>query len=209
MTTYVLPASSVTTDGTTLQGNGTAGSPIAVKNAGITATQIATGAVDGTTLTGGGGTALGIKASGVTATQIASGAVTATGLATSAFDGKTLTGGGGTAASLNSTTGTEVELTTLTATTIATYTPASAGPFLLTVYFRVVTAATNVTLTATWTDVTGAQTYTWLSASSQAIGSYNLLPLKIASTATVITISATAGTASQVYVTGTILPIAA
>ena len=103
---------------------------------------------------------------------------------------------------------TELEITALTATTVATFTPTVAGNFNINAYFRVITAATTVTLTATWTDVTGAQTYTWVSAVSEPVGSYVLLPVYINSTASsAITVTITAGTINQVYASASIISI--
>ena len=102
----------------------------------------------------------------------------------------------------------DTELTTTTATTIATFTPTTQGNFILSVYYRVVTAATTLTLSAAWDDGTGAQTYTWVNSTSQAVGSYTLTQLYInATTSAAISISATAGTANQVYASGTIISI--
>jgi len=76
----------------------------------VTAAKIASGAVDGVTITGGNGTALFIPNNGITSSLIASGAVgssqltsqavTAAKIATSAVDGTTLTGGNGTSLSI-------------------------------------------------------------------------------------------------------------
>ncbi|MEM3859848.1 MAG: hypothetical protein QW478_10665 [Candidatus Micrarchaeaceae archaeon] len=101
----------------------------------------------------------------------------------------------------------ELELTSTSATTVATYTPSASGNFVLFVYARVVTAATTLTLTASWTDAAGAQTYTWLNAVSEPVGSYTFLPLFINSTASAITITATAGTANQVYCSANIVSL--
>ncbi|MEM3264664.1 MAG: hypothetical protein QXH07_01790 [Thermoplasmata archaeon] len=102
----------------------------------------------------------------------------------------------------------EVELTSTTATTIATFTPSAAGNFMIMVYARVVTAATTLTLTASWTDATGAQSYSWISSQSEPVGSYVFLPLFINSAASAaITVTATAGTANQVYVSANIISL--
>ena len=98
------------------------------------------------------------------------------------------------------------KLTATTATTIATFTPSSAGNYVLYAYFTVITATTTVTLEATWTDTSGSQSYTWVNAGSEAVGSYTLMPLYINSVASdAITITATAGTADQVYVSANIV----
>ena len=99
----------------------------------------------------------------------------------------------------------DFELTTTAATTVATFTPFAQGNFMVTAYFRVITAATTVTLTATWSDSSGAQTYTWVNAVSEPVGSYTQLPIYVNATASAITITATAGTANQVYVSANIV----
>jgi hypothetical protein len=100
----------------------------------------------------------------------------------------------------------ETELTTTTATTIVTFTPTAVGLFLLKVVVRVVTAATTLTLTASWYDAAGtAQTYTWENAASLPVGIRLELPVILAAgTGGAITVSATAGTANQVYVSAAI-----
>ncbi len=98
----------------------------------------------------------------------------------------------------------DLELTTTSQTTIATYTPSTQGNYTLKVYARVITAATTLTLTANWTDASGVQSYSWVNAASEAVGSYTFLPIYINSLADAITISATAGTANQVYVSASI-----
>jgi hypothetical protein len=101
---------------------------------------------------------------------------------------------------------TEYELPDVASHNIATYTPSAAGNLMLMVYYRVTVGATNVTLTATWTDQAGAQSYSWMSAVSNATGSYSVLPLFINSAASQpVTIAATAGTANQVYTTASIM----
>ena len=99
------------------------------------------------------------------------------------------------------------ELTTTSATSILSYTPSSQGNYMVMIYYSVITAATDLTLTLTWTDSTGSQSYTWVNDTSQAVGSYNVLPVFINSIASEITVTATAGTANQVYVSGSIIQI--
>ncbi len=103
---------------------------------------------------------------------------------------------------------TNTEITATTATTVLTYTPTATGQFAIKLGFSVITAETTVTITATWTDPASAavQTYTWLSAFSAPVGTYELLPLDAiaASTASAVAVTVTAGTASQVWVTGRI-----
>jgi len=102
---------------------------------------------------------------------------------------------------------TETEITATTTTTVLTYTPSATGQYNVQVSFRVVTATTTLTITASWYDAAGtAQTYTWLNAVPVAVGDYVLLPLDgfAAGSGGAITVSVTAGTANQVYVTGRI-----
>jgi hypothetical protein len=91
-------------------------------------------------------------------------------------------------------------------TAVLTYTPGAARNCLLAVYFRVITATTNVTITVTWTDVTGAQSLTLINNVAEVVGSYAMNSFIIDSTAAAITITMTAGTVSQVLASATILP---
>ncbi len=97
-----------------------------------------------------------------------------------------------------------LELTSTSATTVVTYTPSAAGNVTIGCYFRVVTATTTVTLTVTWTDETGAQSLTLVNGVSEVVGSYALTSLMIHTTAAAITVTMTAGTASQVYASASI-----
>jgi hypothetical protein len=100
----------------------------------------------------------------------------------------------------------ETGLTTTTATTIVTFTPTATGLFLVKAVVRVITAATTLTLTLTWDDAAGtAQTYTWENATSVPIGVRLELPVIIAAgSAAAISVSATAGTANQAYISAAI-----
>jgi len=96
------------------------------------------------------------------------------------------------------------ELTTTSATTIWSFTPPADGLYTAKVYLRVVTATTTVTVTLTYDDSGGAQTYTpaALDGASLAVGSYSMVDYSFEATASAaITLTVTAGTASQVYVT--------
>jgi hypothetical protein len=104
-------------------------------------------------------------------------------------------GGGGTCI-----TTTDLPLTTTGATSVAVYTPTAQANFLVLAYYRVVTRSTQINITVTWTDATGAQSVT-LVQDTNVVGSYSALPLSIDATAGgPITVTATAGTANQVYV---------
>ena len=96
----------------------------------------------------------------------------------------------------------ETELTTTSATTIVTYTPAIQGNYSVRVYYRVVTASTAITITVSYADAGGAQTDTLVNA-TQAVGSYWAETYCDAVSGTALTVSATAGTADQVYVSAT------
>jgi len=96
-------------------------------------------------------------------------------------------------------------LTVTSATSVLSYTPTIQGNFNIGIYFRVITGTTNVTVVVTYTDDTGAQTNTLLSAQSCVIGSYSTLPLFInAKTTGAITIAVTASIANRVYVSASI-----
>lgn len=103
----------------------------------------------------------------------------------------------------------EVLLTTTATTAVRSLTPTTNGEFLVAVSFRIITAATNVTITITWTDASGAvQTDTRLSNQSVGVGPHDV-PIKYidATTAGPITVNVTAGTANQVYATASILGV--
>lgn len=97
-------------------------------------------------------------------------------------------------------------LSTTSATAVLTYTPAASGVFWVGIYYRVVAATTVVTIAITYTDTAGAQTMTLVSAASTAVGSYALPPVLIEGVASdPIAVNFTAGTASQVYASASIL----
>lgn len=98
-------------------------------------------------------------------------------------------------------------LTTTGSTSIATHTPSVQGNFVAYIYYRVITSTTDVTVTVTYTDGTGAQTNTVLSAQSSPVGSYSCIPVFINATTSAISVNATAGTANQVYVSASIVGI--
>lgn len=102
----------------------------------------------------------------------------------------------------------EMQLTTTSATTVTSFTAPVAGGYLVLVYFRVSTAATNVNITVNYQDATGAQTYTAVANASYAVDSYTGVPIYIRSAqGGVMSVTATAGTANNVYVSATILGI--
>jgi hypothetical protein len=101
----------------------------------------------------------------------------------------------------------ETEITSTSATNVLTYTPTAQGNFEIETYLRVVTASTNVTITATYTDGGGAQTVTLYSGSA-LVGSYMTPSYFFNSVANqAITLTITAGTANQVYVSSSIVGV--
>jgi hypothetical protein len=99
-------------------------------------------------------------------------------------------------------------ITSTSATTVASLTPIIQGNFEVKVYYRVVTAATNLNITLTYTDGSGTQqTYNFVNGGLQPVGPQSCVPVLINATPTSpIVVSATAGTANQVYVSCTIRP---
>lgn len=97
------------------------------------------------------------------------------------------------------------QLTTTSATDVISFTPGSQGNFIVYVSWRVITATTNLGINVTWTDGTGAQTQTVLSAATpQATGTYPAVPVYINAKSTgAVKVTATAGTANQVFVSAT------
>ncbi len=100
-------------------------------------------------------------------------------------------------------TASETLITGTTAQTIATYTPTAQGNFETRCSFRVITGATNVTVTVTYTSATGTQTLTALNAQPCAVGDYILDPFTFNSVSgSAISIQITASVANQVYASG-------
>jgi hypothetical protein len=97
----------------------------------------------------------------------------------------------------------EQQITVTSQTTVLSYTPVAQGNFTIKVYLRVVTAATSVTITVTYTDATGSQTMTLVNA-SVPVGSYDVTAFINATTGSAIAVNVTAGTSSQVYVSAVI-----
>jgi hypothetical protein len=97
---------------------------------------------------------------------------------------------------------TEFALSTTSATNVINITSPQQSNWMVSCYYRVVGGTSNVTIVATWADTTGAQTLTLVNVSNQAIGSYSLPPafINVASSATNLKITATAGTANRVFV---------
>lgn len=94
----------------------------------------------------------------------------------------------------------ETQITGTSAQTLATYTPTASGNFEARASFRVVTGATNVTITVGYTSAGGAQTYTALNAQACAVGEYSIVPFAFNAVAgSAITIKITASVANQVY----------
>ncbi len=103
------------------------------------------------------------------------------------------------------------ELTTTAATQIFTFTPTTSGIYRVISYLRVITAATNITLTIAYADSGGAQSYTpaALNATSISVGSHSVIDYTFEAVAgTAITLTVTAGTANQVFVSGVLEEVA-
>jgi hypothetical protein len=102
----------------------------------------------------------------------------------------------------------DMKLTTTSSTTVASFTPTVQSNYEIKVYYRVVNATTNLTITVTYTDGSGTQqSYSIVNGGSQAVGPYSCVPVLInATSASPITVTATAGTANNVYVSCTIKP---
>lgn len=97
----------------------------------------------------------------------------------------------------------ETEITGTTVQTVLTYTPRANHNFELNLSFSVITASTNVTITVTYTDARGTQTYPWLPITLVPVGPYALIPFSFnAVTSGAITVTVTAGTINQVFVSG-------
>jgi hypothetical protein len=94
-------------------------------------------------------------------------------------------------------------ITVTSQTTVLSYTPVAQGNFTIKVYLRVVTAATSVAITVTYTDATGSQTMPLVNA-SVPVGSYDVTAFTNATTGSPIAVNVTAGTSSQVYVSAII-----
>jgi hypothetical protein len=99
----------------------------------------------------------------------------------------------------------ETKITSTSATNILAYTPSTQGNFEIKAYLRVVTAPTTVTVTATYTDASGAQTVALVPTQKVLIGS-GMIPMYFLNSVAnqPITLTITAGTANQVYVSSTI-----
>jgi len=100
-----------------------------------------------------------------------------------------------------------IEIST-TGTTVLSYTPTAQGNFMFLGYVTVDVVNTDLTLTASWSDSSGAQSYSWLSNTAAGVLNYILSPLMInATTASPITFSATGQYAEQVYASVLLLQI--
>jgi hypothetical protein len=95
-------------------------------------------------------------------------------------------------------------LATTGPTNVCTLTPTALGNYTVGVYLRVVTDITNITVTVTYTDSGGAQANVILNVQPTPTGGYSCPQLFIESAASAITVTVTAGTANQVYVSASI-----
>jgi hypothetical protein len=101
----------------------------------------------------------------------------------------------------------ETLLSTTNATNVLTFTPTVQDNFNIGCYVRVVTATTNVVVTATWTDASGIQSSNIFNG-YLAVGSYYDISTFFNSVANQpITLTVTAGTANQAYVSASIVGV--
>jgi photosystem II stability/assembly factor-like uncharacterized protein len=114
-------------------------------------------------------------------------------------------GPGSTGAPYDYTTG-EVLVTGTGETYIVSYTPNAQWNFMIVVYYRVITATTNVVITAEWEDGSGSQSFEMENANSP-VGSYPLAPLYVNATTSPVAVKITAGTGNQVYISASIVAL--
>jgi len=98
----------------------------------------------------------------------------------------------------------EVVLSTLVATAIVSPNPGSAGNFQVNTYYRVTTAATDVTINVSWNDAAGLQTLALLPLTNQPVGSYTLPPVFVNNAVGQIIVEVTAGTINQVFASASV-----
>lgn len=98
-------------------------------------------------------------------------------------------------------------LTTTSATPILSYTPPALGNYAIYIYYTVATT-TNLTITATWNDGVGSQSFNIVPSGSQLTGSYNTAPVYIDANTSAITITATAGTSNNIAISASIFSLA-
>lgn len=92
--------------------------------------------------------------------------------------------------------------------TVATYTPTAQHNYMIGVYLRIVTAATDVTCQVTYADATGAQTNQFFPLTNLAVESGETLMVFInAVSGTPINVQVQAGTANQVYASASIVEV--
>jgi hypothetical protein len=117
------------------------------------------------------------------------------------------TSGSNVTVDLNSVSTWEFLLSTTSPTTVATRTPSASGNYPLWLTIRVVTATTNVLVTVTFNDGAGPQTYTPVNLNLK-VGTHLVTPVGIpATTGANIVVTATAGAASQVYISAGVLKL--
>lgn len=98
------------------------------------------------------------------------------------------------------------QVTTTSATDVLTYTVERDANYSVSPYVVVQSATTSITLALAWTDpIAGAVTYSWYTTASKVVGVYTLPPQHItALMGTAITLTATAGTANNIYISADI-----
>ena len=99
-------------------------------------------------------------------------------------------------------------IASINSVTALTYTMPSNRAWLINVYVRVATSQTNLTLTLTYNDASGAQVVTYFTNRALNVGSYFLPQLYFkATTSNPIVLSATASAANQVYLTASFIGV--
>jgi uncharacterized protein involved in high-affinity Fe2+ transport len=102
----------------------------------------------------------------------------------------------------------DFQITTTSSVNVLAFTPPVNENYMVYVYYRVVSATTNVTINITFDDNSGAQTLNILTLTSKAVGSYSVAPVYIqAITSAPIIVNFTSGTANNVFVSATILMV--
>ncbi len=102
-------------------------------------------------------------------------------------------------------------ITSTSATNVVTYTPTASGIFRVCVYLRIITATTNITLTTSYVDSGGTQSYTPPALDNQpiSVGSHSVIDYTFeAVSGNTIALSITSSSANQVYVTAAIEEVA-
>lgn len=103
----------------------------------------------------------------------------------------------------------DIQLVTTNPTNIFSFTAAYNGNYVIYTYCRIENSTTDVTITLTWIDNGGAQTMPIIGPiASKTTGSYSITPIYIQSiSGNTITLSATSGTANNLFISATAILI--